>query len=636
VVLINDLTDCPGDGLVIGVGGLTVDLGGHTIDGVGLGAGIRNDGHDNVTITNGVVQEFDYGVLLGAEAAGNVATALTLQLNQVAGLEFSGAGHTARHNNVANNNKGIRLVEATGTRLEYNAVNGSADFGIHLLSGGGHALVGNTLSGAGDATIMLEGSAGNTLTGNAITDSSDSAISLMAASNNNRLEGNTLSGSSDSGLSISESNGNQLLGNIIQQGSDSAVLLQNAHGNTLRGNDLRFNATGIELDTATGNWIEANDVSHSSGTGIEVLDGALGNTLFLNIANDSGAAGIAVEAEVKDDNPAPGNLLDRNTAGGNQSRGISVTKPGHRLVGNVASSNGSWGIYVEPGNSDGGGNVATGNGESGQCYNIRCTAPPPPADTTPPQTSIASGPAATTTSATATFTFTANETGATFECALDGAAFAACASPQSYNQLSPGGHTFAVRAIDAAGNADPTPAGHTWTITPAVDCGLPITLTAAADAWLNQGSKNSNKGADAILRVQGRTGQNMRALVRFTLPAAPAGCVVQSATLRLYAASWKTGRTLQALRVTGSWTEAGVTWANQPATAGPAATTASGSGYRQWNVTTQVQSMIAGGANHGFLIRDAKESGSGPVQQFHSREKSQNTPQLVITYAPGP
>jgi hypothetical protein len=37
-------------------------------------------------------------------------------------------------------------------------------------------------------------------------------------------------------------------------------------------------------------------------------------------------------------------------------------------------------------------------------------------------------------------------------------------------------------------------------------------------------------------------------------------------------------------------------------------------------------------ANHGFLIRDAVE-GQDAEQQFHSREKGETPPQLVIRFA---
>jgi hypothetical protein len=107
------------------------------------------------------------------------------------------------------------------------------------------------------------------------------------------------------------------------------------------------------------------------------------------------------------------------------------------------------------------------------------------------------------------------------------------------------------------------------------------------------------------------------------------------ATLRLYAGSYKEGRTIQALQLASAWTENGVTWANQPATTGAAATTASGNaaGYREWTVTGQVASMYNGSGNHGFLIRDASENGGGFEQGFHTREKpADNPPRLVITY----
>jgi hypothetical protein len=89
---------------------------------------------------------------------------------------------------------------------------------------------------------------------------------------------------------------------------------------------------------------------------------------------------------------------------------------------------------------------------------------PPGVDTTPPQTTINSGPQGFATTSTATFAFSANEVGSTFECQLDGAAFAACTSPTSYAGLADGPHTFAVRATDTAVNTDPTSATRAWTI----------------------------------------------------------------------------------------------------------------------------------------------------------------------------
>lgn len=85
-------------------------------------------------------------------------------------------------------------------------------------------------------------------------------------------------------------------------------------------------------------------------------------------------------------------------------------------------------------------------------------------DATAPNTTIASGPSGTVTSSSATFTFTSSETPKLFDCSLDGAAYQHCTSPRTLSDVGAGFHTFRVRARDAAGNVDATPAARSWTV----------------------------------------------------------------------------------------------------------------------------------------------------------------------------
>lgn len=83
--------------------------------------------------------------------------------------------------------------------------------------------------------------------------------------------------------------------------------------------------------------------------------------------------------------------------------------------------------------------------------------------TPPPAPTIDSGPASSTTTTYATFSFSDTESSSVFACSLDSAVASACTSPTQYTNLSVGDHTFSVVAKDAVGNTSGT-VTYTWTV----------------------------------------------------------------------------------------------------------------------------------------------------------------------------
>src|SRR5919112_5853661 len=83
-----------------------------------------------------------------------------------------------------------------------------------------------------------------------------------------------------------------------------------------------------------------------------------------------------------------------------------------------------------------------------------------------PQTTMDSGPSSsnTTYNGDPSFSFSSSESNSTFECKLDSGSWVSCTSPKSYSGLANGEHTFSVRAIDQAGNADPSPEIRQWRV----------------------------------------------------------------------------------------------------------------------------------------------------------------------------
>ena len=115
-------------------------------------------------------------------------------------------------------------------------------------------------------------------------------------------------------------------------------------------------------------------------------------------------------------------------------------------------------------------------------------------DTIPPDVMFTSGPAEGATSGPrVAFGFTASE--GALECSVDGAVFAACASPFAAN-IPAGAHSFRVRATDVAGNT--TMATRNWTVT----CDPPSTAGAAGLLHLDDSGQvlaNATGGAAATL-----------------------------------------------------------------------------------------------------------------------------------------
>lgn len=90
-------------------------------------------------------------------------------------------------------------------------------------------------------------------------------------------------------------------------------------------------------------------------------------------------------------------------------------------------------------------------------------------DTPPPNAIVVSGPAGAIVNPSPTFSLGSDDPGflARFECSVDGGAFAPCASPLTLGPLAAGPHSFQLRAVDTAGNVDPTPARRDFMVVPA-------------------------------------------------------------------------------------------------------------------------------------------------------------------------
>ena len=180
------------------------------------------------------------------------------------------------------------------------------------------------------------------------------------------------------------------------------------------------------------------------------------------------AANVVANRRV--DNTAPDTTLDSGPSNPSNDAtptfAFSASEPGSTFECRI--DGGSWSACTSP-------HTTSALGEGSHTFDVRATDVAGNTDATPasstwgidltaPNTTIDSSPASPSGNPTPSFSFSSSESGSTFECRIDGGLWSSCTSPHTTAALADGSHTFDVRATDAAGNTDGTPASHTWTV----------------------------------------------------------------------------------------------------------------------------------------------------------------------------
>ena len=291
--LTNDLIDCPGHGADRRRAAASRSTSTATsIDGIGLDAGILNNGFDSVTITNGTIHEFDYGVQLNpGTGAERRLRPCASSCNQEAGIALAdadqaGKGNTIRDNTIVSNGYGIALFSGTRNAVIRDNALGRATPRRHLPRVREREPRSRTTRSPGPAAAASSHARRRRATSsssNTLDDNVGAGIAVgeeLLPSNDNRVERNTITGGGG-GIIVIDSTGNQILVNVVRDSTGPGVVLELARNTLVRGNDLRGNARrhrGRASRATTA--IESNNASGTLGTGIEIGALSLDNVVI--------------------------------------------------------------------------------------------------------------------------------------------------------------------------------------------------------------------------------------------------------------------------------------------------------------------------------------------------------------------
>ena len=295
------------------------------------------------------------------------------------------------------------------------------------------------------------------------------------AAGGNLIEGNVIGESLANGILIEDAQ-NEVLGNAVYQSGEAGILLENPV-------PLLFPAENLIGGNTSS---DQNNINESGGPAIEIVDES-GNTeedSFNEVGRNKGAKNTglfidlvgAANAGIKPPQIDGAKLGSASGSGAEAGANVRVFRKATASTGELES-------FLGEATADGGGNwtvtyaaaipgetqiAATQTSLEGGTSELAFakTEPGPKQegggggssqDMAPPETFILRGPRPKKDSPTRKFRFGASEQ-SSFECKLDRKPFKRCKSPKKYKVLKPGKHVFKVRAVDVAGNVDPTPA----------------------------------------------------------------------------------------------------------------------------------------------------------------------------------
>jgi acid phosphatase type 7 len=171
------------------------------------------------------------------------------------------------------------------------------------------------------------------------------------------------------------------------------------------------------------------------------------------------------------------------------------------------------------------------------------------------------------------------------------------------------------------------PQGKSVSGAPEIQATSTITVSAEADAQVEQRDPNTNMGTSSTLEVIRSNNRNIESYIRFTVSGVSG--VIQNARLRVFAITNGTKNGPALYSTANSWTENAITWNNRPARTGNVVDNKGSIQINTW-VEYNVTSLVTGNGTFSFVL--AGDSNDNVL--FSAREGS-NPSQLVITFASG-
>ncbi|PZO85740.1 MAG: hypothetical protein DI626_07220, partial [Micavibrio aeruginosavorus] len=336
-----------GDRQLVAINSVGSNISGNTIDGTTTASVLHVRG-SSATISNNTID-------------GNNIAGTALLASNISGLTIS--GNTVKDTKDGWNNRGINVSGSQNVVVTGNTIDNAGGHSIYAEGVWGSVtpldITNNTITNADHNAIYVNKWTGANITGNNITGTSAGNGIQVDLTNNANISGNTIKNAANAGVNLSYGNdGTTIQGNTIEDSkygisievagnqNNKNIMIGSFTSDPALANTIKGGTTGILSTGAENLWVQGNDVSGASETGINVSNGA-GYTFINNNKINATKDGIRLSGTE--------GLIADNRIGltsGLTGHGIVVTNAsGTDILSNQINNVGKVGIYVNGGSN---------------------------------------------------------------------------------------------------------------------------------------------------------------------------------------------------------------------------------------------------------------------------------------------
>ncbi|MFH1133463.1 MAG: right-handed parallel beta-helix repeat-containing protein, partial [Nanoarchaeota archaeon] len=186
-VMENDLSDCPGDGLILNASSITLDCDGYNINGTFIGNGVKvMDGLSSIEIMHCAITDFEKGIYFYPNTSGSEVSSTSIHDMVTQGIFLQDAIETLFFNvTVSNvNESGIYILDnSLSNHIVSSFITNSKREGISILNSNttqiNNTIIRNSGLGGSYDGILIDGGSHNVIANSNVSNASQHGVSVI-------------------------------------------------------------------------------------------------------------------------------------------------------------------------------------------------------------------------------------------------------------------------------------------------------------------------------------------------------------------------------------------------------------------------------------------------------------------------